>query len=60
MSTGDDLGYFGPDSVSWQVHKEVTVLFGGARAVLTCRPRTPGDSRSAGNRLLRAEPLEAS
>lgn len=29
-----DLGYFGPDSVSWQVHKEVTVLFGGARAVL--------------------------
>jgi uncharacterized protein (DUF2236 family) len=29
-----DLGYFGPDSVSWQVHKEVTVLFGGARALL--------------------------
>ena len=30
----DDPGYFGPDSVSWQVHREVTVLFGGARAVL--------------------------
>ena len=30
----DDLGYFGPESVSWQVHREVTVLFGGARAVL--------------------------
>lgn len=30
----DDVGYFGPDSVSWQVHKEVTVLFGGARALL--------------------------
>ncbi|MDP9185584.1 MAG: DUF2236 domain-containing protein [Actinomycetota bacterium] len=30
----EDLGYFGPDSVSWQVHKEVTVLFGGARALL--------------------------
>ena len=30
----DDLGYFGPDSVSWRVHREVTVLFGGARAVL--------------------------
>jgi uncharacterized protein (DUF2236 family) len=30
----DDLGYFGPDSVSWQVHREVTVLFGGARALL--------------------------
>jgi len=29
-----DLGYFGPDSVSWRVHREVTVLFGGARAVL--------------------------
>jgi uncharacterized protein (DUF2236 family) len=29
-----DAGYFGPDSVSWQVHREVTVLFGGARAVL--------------------------
>ena len=29
-----DPGYFGPDSVSWAVHREVTVLFGGARAVL--------------------------
>ncbi len=29
-----DLGYFGPDSVSWRVHREVTVLFGGARALL--------------------------
>jgi uncharacterized protein (DUF2236 family) len=29
-----DQGYFGPDSVSWQVHREVTVLFGGARALL--------------------------
>lgn len=29
-----DLGYFGPGSVSWRVHREVTVLFGGARAVL--------------------------
>jgi uncharacterized protein (DUF2236 family) len=29
-----DRGYFGPDSVSWQVHREVTVLFGGARALL--------------------------
>lgn len=34
MAAPDDLGYFGPDSVSWQVHREVTVLFGGARAVL--------------------------
>jgi uncharacterized protein (DUF2236 family) len=29
-----DLGYFGPSSVSWRVHREVTVLFGGARALL--------------------------
>lgn len=29
-----ELGFFGPDSVSWQVHREVTVLFGGARALL--------------------------
>lgn len=29
-----DLGYFGPDSVSWRVHRETLVLFGGARAVL--------------------------
>ena len=34
MASNDDLGYFGPGSVSWQVHREVTVLFGGARAVL--------------------------
>ncbi len=27
-------GYFAPNSVSWQVHREVTVLFGGARALL--------------------------
>jgi uncharacterized protein (DUF2236 family) len=33
-SVTDDTGYFGPESVSWQVHREVTVLFGGARAVL--------------------------
>ena len=29
-----DPGYFGPESASWRVHREVTVLFGGARAVL--------------------------
>ena len=34
MSSRRDPGFFGPDSVSWQVHREVTVLFGGARAVL--------------------------
>lgn len=29
-----DAGFFGPDSVSWQVHRETAVLFGGARALL--------------------------
>jgi len=29
-----DPGYFGPDSVTWQVNREFTVLFGGARALL--------------------------
>ncbi|GAC1411353.1 MAG: oxygenase MpaB family protein [Actinomycetota bacterium] len=30
----NDPGFFGPDSVSWQVHRETFVLFGGARALL--------------------------
>jgi uncharacterized protein (DUF2236 family) len=29
-----DAGLFGPGSVSWQVNRETTVLFGGARALL--------------------------
>ncbi|MGQ0849029.1 MAG: oxygenase MpaB family protein [Actinomycetota bacterium] len=29
-----DRGYFGPDSITWQVNQEMTVLFGGARALL--------------------------
>ena len=29
-----EAGLFGPESVSWQVHREVAVLFGGARALL--------------------------
>jgi uncharacterized protein (DUF2236 family) len=29
-----DEGFFGPGSVSWRVHRETTVLFGGARALL--------------------------
>ena len=33
-STDDQVGLFGPDSVSWRVNREVTVLFGGARALL--------------------------
>ena len=29
-----DPGYFGPESMMWKVNKEITVLFGGARALL--------------------------
>ena len=30
-----DLGYFGPDSVTWRVHAEpVTMIGGGLRALL--------------------------
>ena len=30
----DERGLFGPHSVSWRIHRETTVLFGGARALL--------------------------
>ena len=30
----ESIGFFGPESVSWRVHQETTVLFGGARALL--------------------------
>lgn len=33
-SPAADPGLFGPSSVSWRVHRETTVLFGGARALL--------------------------
>jgi len=29
-----DPGYFGPTSMMWKINKEITVLFGGARALL--------------------------
>ena len=29
-----DPGYFGPQSMKWKINKEITVLFGGARALL--------------------------
>lgn len=34
ISVKPDPGYFGPDSISWEVNREMTVLFGGARALL--------------------------
>jgi uncharacterized protein (DUF2236 family) len=30
----DDLGYFGPDSVTWRVHAEPVTMVGGLRALL--------------------------
>ena len=32
-----DAGYFGPTSMMWKVNKEITVLFGGARALINAR-----------------------
>jgi uncharacterized protein (DUF2236 family) len=29
-----DSGYFGPDGMTWQINQEITVLFGGVRALL--------------------------
>jgi uncharacterized protein (DUF2236 family) len=34
LAARTDIGLFGPGSVSWRVHRETTVLFGGARAIL--------------------------
>jgi uncharacterized protein (DUF2236 family) len=50
MAHDDDTGYFGPRSVSWQVHREVTVLFGGARAVLmqAAHPLVIAGARASG------------
>jgi uncharacterized protein (DUF2236 family) len=31
---GTDRGFFGPDSMTWQINQELTVLFGGVRALL--------------------------
>jgi uncharacterized protein (DUF2236 family) len=33
VSTGEDLGLFGPDSVSWRVHREPMVGIGGLRSL---------------------------
>src|ERR1700737_1950923 len=35
-------GLFGPESVSWQVNRETSVLFGGARALLMQAAHPPG------------------
>jgi len=29
-----DTGFFGPDSITWRINRETTVLFGGAKALL--------------------------
>jgi uncharacterized protein (DUF2236 family) len=43
-------GLFGPDSVSWRVHRETTVLFGGARALLmhAAHPLVIAGARASG------------
>lgn len=34
METGDDTGFFGPDSDVWKVHGDLSTLVGGVRALL--------------------------
>jgi uncharacterized protein (DUF2236 family) len=34
MERNADLGFFGPESMTWMINKELTVLFGGVRALL--------------------------
>lgn len=43
-------GYFGPDSMMWRVNREVTTLFGGARALLTqaAHPLVAAGARQTG------------
>jgi uncharacterized protein (DUF2236 family) len=45
-----DVGLFGPGSVSWRVHRETTVLFGGARALLmhAAHPLVVAGARESG------------
>jgi uncharacterized protein (DUF2236 family) len=45
-----DPGLFGPDSASWRVHRETTVLFGGARALLmhAAHPRVVAGATETG------------
>jgi uncharacterized protein (DUF2236 family) len=34
MADTSDSGFFGPDSMTWRINQEMTVLFGGVRALL--------------------------
>lgn len=45
-----DLGYFGPKSITWEVNREITVLFGGARALLmhAAHPLVAAGARQTG------------
>ncbi|MGI8821795.1 MAG: oxygenase MpaB family protein [Acidimicrobiia bacterium] len=45
-----DTGFFGPDSMMWRVNKEVTTLFGGARALLmqAAHPLVAAGARQTG------------
>lgn len=46
----DDPGFFGPDSMMWRINREVTTLFGGARALLmqAAHPLVAAGARQTG------------
>lgn len=50
MDIDPQLGYFGPDSMMWRVNREVTTLFGGARALLmqAAHPLVAAGARQTG------------
>ncbi len=52
----DDYGYFGPDSVSWLVHREPTSLVGGLRALMLQAVYPPAMRLLADRSNLRDEP----
>lgn len=63
-----DPGFFGPDSITWEVNREMTVLFGGARSLLlnAAHPlvaagarRTGGYRRDPWQRLIRTVRLQS-
>ena len=51
-----DAGYFGPDSMMWLVNKEITVLFGGARALLMHAAHPIDSCRSTTNFFYQRDP----
>ena len=53
-----DPGYFGPHSMMWKINKEITVLFGGARALLNACSTPLNCCRGSSNIFLSERSME--